>query len=418
MKKQIAQEAIKYQGTIFFNELVDSVKTIRGKREAAFNEYLKSGELAKLIKYHTNLVIELVNEEGGPAVYIPDLNRNNVIFNKDYRIWLENEVSLKFFADNKTSLLTGSINLITGKVTGDYTKIESKMILPYWFVSNPSNSNEEIAAVILHEVGHVSTSLEYLGRILSTNYALQVINEKYHGDRSVEERKVILKDIETGLGLKNLDINSLSKKSDRLLVQTMILKADIERSESQIGSSIYDATNCEFLADQYAQRQGAGRYLVTVLSRLENADSKKGAMFMMSQIATAVVFGLSAVFIPVVGIGTFAALVLLGLVGESVDMTYDRTFNRLRRIRNQMIETLKDKTIPKEVSDAIYKDIQAIDELDLIHEDKRGIFDFITSSLSPHARRRMSDEKLQRELESLANNDLFLKAKELSNLPK
>jgi hypothetical protein len=77
---------------------------------------------------------------------------------------------------------------------------------------------------------------------------------------------------------------------------------------------------------------------------------------------------------------------------------------------------MKDKRISAEQQASYADDIATIDEILTFAKDRQQLLGYVRDFLSPIQRRRISQEKLQRELESIANNDLFVKAASLRQL--
>lgn len=414
----VALESIKFQSGIFFKELAELYRVCH---ESKLNESkLAASELvealSKCIKHHTGLNAFISVEDNGPAVMIPFVHKNHPFIE---------EANREFFGSGDVyeamkaagGVLKGTVNLATSKVTGIFGEIESKIMMPYEWVSGKLGvTPEECAAVTLHEVGHLFTYYEYISRTTTTNQVLAALSRGYAKADSIDERGTLLISAKKALQLKQEGIDDLAKSANIEVVASVILTNLVEKSRTELGVNIYDLNSWEYLADEFAARHQAGRHLITGLNKLYIGSNHmsyrtNGQYLFMEALKIAVTIAgiMSAPFIggwsllPILyGYGMFCA--------DSDVIIYDEPEARARRVKQQLIECLKDKRLSKDDITRINEDIKMIDEILAVVKDKRQLIGILYDNISAKGRKARASVVLQQQLETIANNALFAKA--------
>ena len=171
---------------------------------------------------------------------------------------------------------------------------------------------------------------------------------------------------------------------------------------------MYDFNTWEYLSDQYASRNGAGRYLVTGLAKLydgSNHISFRGTAMYLAMEAIKILLICTIQLMPL-------AFALISMDGAG-DGTYDKPGARMKRVRDQIVENLKDKELSKDDFVRLKADLDAIDEVTKGINDRRQWLGVLWDAISPYSRKVYNQERIQQELESIAMNELFVKAAEL-----
>lgn len=404
----LAEESIDFQSDLFFKNLTLICSTLVGVKEDTIADNPSVGNLSKCIKEFTNMNFVIHLGDQGPSVEIPKVDRNNVLVNNFLKNYINNTSGMALIKDSDKAV-RGSVNRKTGKVSGVFSEIAVAMYLPAKLMSSDSFTPEQKASIILHEVGHIETYFEYLSNTITTNQVLAGISKGLLGANSIKEREVILMSAKNALKLKELNTEELSKVTNDKVVEYVVVSSVIRENSSEIGTNIYDYNTWEYLADQYATRMGAGRHLVTALDKIYKSSwniSKRGITTYLSFEA----FKLVVLFVsPALG------LMLITMDGSG-DGTYDRPGARLKRVRNQLVERLKDKALTKDEIMVVTEDIKIIDTVLETFEDRRQFFGLLWDTLSPSARRAYSQEKLQQQLELFAANELFTRSTEFKTM--
>lgn len=420
-------ESIQFQtGAAFYNQLKLAYEDLQTLSEKAIPSAPSAKAIPEIILNHTGITSEIHFDDafGGPAIEIPDVHKNNPLVSAFIRNFMDNADGLRM-VENANGMVKGKVSLKTSQVSGVFQDVVAKIHISAGFIKNSKMTAGELAAITLHEVGHMFTYFEYLSRTVTTNQALAGLARGLEKSATQADRETILISVKKALALKDMDARELAKNSNNTVVETVVLSTVIQETRSELGSNIYDNNNWEYLADQFANRHGAGRDLVTALDKLHRAGPFGSLEFR----GTAKYYFVEALKImaivgALVTIHAFPGLAQLGgfAIGVVASMdnldegTYDRPQARLQRIRNDLVEAVKSGKYTKTELQALKEDIVVVDDILKEVTNRRALFTIIWGWVSGDQKRRLSAEKLQQELEALASNDLFLKAQELKVL--
>lgn len=393
----------------------------------SFSKYtLKNSKLTSIIKKYTGLTInfELYDIDSTNAyscVEMPD------------DIW-------KAFTDNK--YMEGTINLKAGILSGVFSKFNLEIGLGREYLYKDSMfTPAETTASILHEIGHVFVYFEMLCRYTKTNHILIEGTQRLLTANTKEQRFVILKDIENEIGVSIPDKEKITAKArTEDAYKVIILYAASEASKQQLDVDIYDCRSIEQLADLFASRHGYGRALATSLDKTYTMYGHKTynspafntfmnvvtALLKIGYAGMAVGMTASPFFVPAISpvvpiIGaTLLSFTLLSVLflNNPLVVNYDPPAKRILKLKQQINNALKDRTLTKEkkkifVSD--YYDIERI--LDKMHENI-GLTEYLYQTFLPSGRKQSANIRMHEELENLLNNPLFTATAELELINK
>lgn len=406
--QSLTMESIDFQSDHFFKELVMCYTGLRSIKKEEAPDSAEASLISKTIKKYSgiNLVLDLTSY--GPAVEIPKVDKNNVLINNHVRAFINNSKGLDLIKNSNTAI-RGSVNRKTGMVDGVFSEIDIALHMPLDLIYDKNYSAEELAGITLHEVGHIYTYFEFMANTVTTNQVLAGISKGLDESSSVKEKEIILMSAKKALNLNDFDSEKLAKVNDKKVVEIVVISSVLREASSEIGTNVYDLNTWEYLSDQYATRMGAGKHLVTALDKIYRSQ------WNISTRNIVVYLSLEAMKL-IVGFVNPALTILLIAIDGSGDGTYDRPGARLKRIRNQLIERLKDKKLSKDDVILVNDDIKMIDEILESIEDRRQLFGLLWDTLVPSARRAYKQEKLQQQLEVFAGNELFKQAADVKQL--
>lgn len=421
-KLMLGMETIAFQSGLFFGELTqvcqeikDMVNVPKPDKDEIVNTFQR---LAVVIKHYTNLNARIEINDWGPAVIVPDLLKNHVLHDIETRDYISGGQALSAIA-SKGGPLKGTVSLKDSRVTGFFAEIEFPIYMPIWIFQNELDiTAAEAASTLVHEVGHAFTYMEYLNRSVTTNVILNIMSRKWLTS-SVQEREVVLINAAQALKIKNGDVDmaELATSSKFEIVETVITTAMLEQTRSELGGSEYEIVNFEYLSDEFAARHGAGRDIVTVLDKLHRMDLSSMEYRSLGKYMAMELGKLLFMLHPALWIIT---VIMIAMDHEYADNVYDKAPDRFRRVRGQLVERLKTKNLPKEVRDQLLQDISVIDDVISKLNDRRQLYTLLVERVmvwSTTSKRR-KQLVLQRELEALALNNLFIKSAELDSLNK
>lgn len=344
---------------------------------------------------------------------------------------------------------TGTVDLQKCKVTG----IFSEYVAPMWLnitqlVRTFKMSSAEITAVFLHELGHGFSGCEYSNRLNSTN---QILAELL---RDTNKKKNLPRDYHFK-ELQKINPKTTQEQVDKMMNGKNIImgpeafRFTKDMIQSQMPENRYNENTFETLADNFAARWGYGEALTGALERLYQDPTYKFRMSTFGQIVFSAASILYIAYILVIffkylaasmtvlsggtlAVGSLAAalgsgMVLYGFIGISLTllavivlhsthahpMTYDDLKYRYQRVRNQYVDLIKDAELPpKQIKSAI----DSIKAMDKLVADKKSFTNFATiviDFLTPGSGKIDRDIEIQRLLEELSANDLYIKAASL-----
>ncbi|MGF6603703.1 hypothetical protein P3T23_008457 [Paraburkholderia sp. GAS448] len=411
---QIACEEVDFQGDAFFRELAALFRELAGVKQDAMADHDAAMQLPVLIAHYTGMNVKVAWTGDGPVVYPPAVNKNHVLLSRwgDYfrQHMLTNADADKLIAQSQTRPI-GRVDRRNARVSGVFSDLQSVLIVPPQLFQKKLSA-EEIAAIVLHELGHVFAWFELISHTLTTNQILAGLSKKLDQSASIKDREAVLAKVKSVAHLQDLDVEMLAKSADRKVIEIVVVSSIARELQSELGMPLFDMNGFEALADQFAVRLGAGRDLVTGLDKINRID---GHIAYRNRLAWLYAESLKVILLLAVPLtlgGTWSMLMASCTADSKGGETeaYGTLKTRYERIREQLVEGMKNPGLSKEVQTSHAEDIEAIDEVLATVSDRRQLFSYMADFLSLSRRQRISQEKLQRELESIASNDLFVKA--------
>lgn len=415
----IGMEAIDFQADNLKKILAFHIGELR---KLSKEELLREGTYAVLsaeIKKTTNLNTTIIVDQlhGSASVMVPDVNRNNPLVNDMYKGYLPNATGLKL-VENARNVIKGTVNLKKARVDGVYANLDHTVFLPLTDLLSERFTDEEIVAVLLHEIGHIFVYYEYISRTVTTNTVLAGIAKTMSSTTDPKEIETVLLSAKKVLQLTDLDVKKLVNNSRVDLVEMVVVSSAIEQARSELGSDIYDMNSFEALADNFATRLGCGRELVTALDKYYRSGFNMALRTLPTYLALEATkllsLGLSTLVAAaaVLGgtnlVGMAVLLSTIFLVGKDLNTKdYDRPLFRLKRIKEQLVERMKDKQTSKEERKQLAESVEHIDGLLKDYNTRTSVLVKLAAVVSTSVRNRYKQEQLQSELESLASNELF-----------
>lgn len=410
-------EAIAHQGkSLLFIELASLIGEARKtpKAEAKSNLLTKLG-MAEVITRHTGLKTTVNLEMAGFVnawITPPYLDANHPVVDDLRRNdgWIESHVaeeSNKFFGQKGQAI--GSVDLEKSRLGGAFTKLECPITVTKGLLFHDKFSNEAIAAVILHEIGHAFTAFEFLGRIMTFNGALQAASEQFLRANTRTDKLLVIQDTDKAFGVKTEDPELMAATKDKDVFQLAYARTYLLDRKSSLDSHIYDITLWESLADQFAMRHGAGKEAIFAIYEISKSVFSASYQSYLTHIIFTVIK--IALFCLVLFGG---ALVLLPLIFiNPAKKIYDDPKARMQRMRNDLVAGLKDDRMDKEYRKGVVDDLKQIDELLKTVNDKRGVIEMFYTAVLPSGRRQYSQRAFQMEMERLTSNNLLVAAARL-----
>lgn len=420
MRKGIlALESISFQGPAFFEELTRSIEACKGADDNLLDEaYFTSpsvGKVLAVIKKHTDLQYAMLDgRNSGPATQLPMLTGSNVLFSRAEQETFKDLMGFDLQKDirpltlaMKKKVIDGGFDLKTAKVNGVFAKMQFDLYMPRDMLTLKSRfTASEVAAIVLHEVGHTFTLIEFISRSVSTNQVLAGMTRAMDKTVPEESRKIVFAAGSDLLRMTEEQQKALLNAKDAKVVSCVVLDASIALSVSELGFNVYDTTACEYLADQFATRCGAGKDLVTALdklwARVEWREAGLGSWLVQACQVVFLILGFLAL--------TYYTLGLIWIVilfDANRSAAYDSDKSRILRIKAQNTQRLKNQRLSAKEKQALLDANAAIETIAKFHDDNLHFIGKVVYYLKPSYRNAYKFELLQKDLELLGNNSLF-----------
>lgn len=430
---RIAKENILFQNNDSFGYKLEAVITeIREKLKDKENISNELKQIEEIVFDRLKMKIKL-KVKGGPVAATAPFIVSSMHALYNYRF--QNIPFFRLFNLNLNNGSLGKLNDKTGFI--DYDKVElggvfSEQQTVVWIdfpelFSTYKLTTPEITAVLLHELGHVFHIFSYSVKLETTNSVLNEIVKAKTESRQLRQDVVYKK-------LKTINPELREKEVDSLLSGTgvagsvewirLVTGSDSNLVKSQTFNSKYDNTTSERLADDFASKFGYGKHIMLTLEKFPSQSYTEQPFYQLNQLifelaSMVATYGIGVSLLgiaPVVMVTTIASFVLLKLSNsgeDSKDYTYDNGFRRYKRIRNSIIEIIKDPDLDKVTVNNYINAIEIIDSVLAKTTNKEDIYDLIMNYIYPKSKNTAENILQQQELEDLANNDIFLRAAQL-----
>lgn len=411
-------ESIHYQSRDKFDALTKACGELRQHlADGQSNKgAIKESGIEKVIfdLFGIQVQFKIANDIGINAmVYPPALDRNHIFFNDIQKEILKDKDARSRL--KKAKELEGEVDLVGAKVSGVFSEIESPCYLGRDLLMSKADSgylfkDNEIAAILAHELGHLFTFYEYLTRSVVVNVVINDLAREFADANSYRQRVKIVDQAKTGLDLDALEPEVVAEVEGKETFQTWVISKTIHQKHNLTNTPVFDFRNCEVMADQFVSRLGAQRDLVSALDRLfktVGVTSESRTQVTVLAIVSSLFTLLSLTIFWPLGV-----LTLLLIAFTAPYETYDPPVDRMSRIKNDLVNQLKRKDIPREEKRRLEQDYKKIETIiDQSHE----IIDPITwvwKNIMPLGRHHQRKTEQIERLERLVSNPLYVRATE------
>lgn len=413
----IGLESIQVQSGDFFKSIAESIEFIR--KDARYTtEAIKESNIMELIRLQTGLQVSFHIEKDssyGAYVYLPNVDKNHPFIESHFRRFMNSGEGISALT-YKDTVPVGKVDTRTGKVSGWFSEIRHQMHLCLGLLKSREVSNEEIAAIILHELGHLFTYYLHLGTTVVSNLYLGTMARQIVGAKDFHERKYVLEEAERTLGIEIPNKEILAKTAadkNASGVQTVVLTSLAEKSRYETGFNIYEMRACEQIADKFAISHGAGIHLATALdkiySRYGNPSYRNRMCHVMMEIMKLTLFLAGGLLL-----GPIVLILAFVFIGNPWEKRYDDPKARLELIASNLTEEIKSRKLPEQRRKQLIEDINQIKSLTSNIEDKRTLNQWFWRVMSSSGRSATKQEEMAKEIIELSNNELFLNASQFA----
>ncbi len=412
-------EAIAHQDTAFFKELAAAFRPICLNRLSASDLEMHSDVCAKvafLLKKRTNITITLIlGKDRGPNAWVfpPQITRNHALYQDWTKNYITNIDGLKHLNKATDKMLHGTLDHNKVLVSGIFAEISCPVTVTLGLLNMATA--EEVAAIFLHEIGHIWSYFELLTLTAKTNLALRTVRQEFLN--APDETKIaIVRQSASALGFTDAEIDAIQKSKALDKIEVAVINSQVRASYSELGFSLYDQRGWEFASDQFSTRMGGGAHIVTGLDKMGRRYDDPVYQSLFAHVVSNVcgIFGYL-----VLSVATFGLVPLLSLLlgdpfcdGE----IYDRPKERFTRVKHELIAYLRKTDADKARVAEVLNDLATIDKALSKMQDRYGVSHYVWAWLSPSGRRNRNNVAVQQALEVLANNELYVAAAQLRTM--
>lgn len=343
------------------------------------------------------------------GIYMPRLTNNHALVEEYRRLAGRGPSTYEALKRLKDLEFKGWVNHHRVKVGGVFSRITLTAEYSAVFFNSPTLSDEECAAIILHELGHGYFYFALLHLSVTTNLVLHYATEQLKDATRASVQMEILGQVEDLLDIKLDDKAGLRQGGS--VFEFVVANEAVRTLRSELGSSTNDQATFEQLADFFSVRHGAGRHLATALDKIGGTrNGRRRTVF------TAILNAIGDTFEVIKHLGLLHFGVVRQLLTDPVADAYDPPKVRLQRIREQLLTALKQRHLTPLRKQELLTDVAVVEELIKDLEVNYNFIQKLWLTLSPRGRRQGKQIVFQRELETLLANPLFAHAAKFDTL--
>lgn len=482
----LAAELIKiFQSCIDIRELeYDN----RGAKVTAVIKYFKdqaSGEFIRAIKKHTGMSVShfhiqnnfnmffaclmKVGDEYGMTAHdiidrysgLSDTKNSNM--RKDHL----NNMNIKPTTAAEMEKIADSVNIKSGKF-GDGLFRKNKIMMELYFdpysaflTRDTGHSKfeyltaEEIAAIMLHEIGHMLSMLEHSAdsyfrlkthelandhfvknatRVEKIKYVKSFLEKNFKKKSTIEPKEPMNKDnvVETVFYsiVLFLVMPTMVFLSPVLALVNFLFRAaeeanlqlrDIGNKRSDFASSRINTKYCEQLADEYVSRHGLAGPLTSALAKITHMGQGIGFPTITE---SSLIYYLGKV-------PWMIEVMFMGDISSGMTGAYDRTKKRIEQNMLHVLSVFKNSNMPPEMLDVYLKDYETtkavftnrklsdkfVEASELLHKLGTYLFNPVTlASMISSGRFNAEYDNLSERVDRLVDNKLLYRAGKLEQL--
>ena len=374
-------------------DLEKEIEHIREQSEVKLN----GNSLGKIVKKHTNITAAFNLGYGvNASTSIPEMDKNNVLLSRARRAMLKNNDSKSLLT--RKDLIEGVVDLKNVKVTGDFTSPTMSITIgkDYLISSSSRFTVRETVAIVLHEIGHIFSYFELLGRVITTNYCLEEASKQLLEVKSEDLKYKIISDMERITGDKFTDKSVIAAAKNKTELTVLVLNESILSSISSMGVNLYDMRGFEQLADQFSSRLGYGRDLVTALDKLNR-------LFHPSDYWSTPIYFIVFILTAYHSL-TFLLFYILSNHFKQGMYTYDTPQTRLNVLESEQRRVLDRGKLTLDEKKEVLRTLTLIKKLKSQVKDRKFLGGNILKVLVPSGRVAHRSREVQKNLETLSSS--------------
>ena len=411
-QQRLATEKMQNDFTLF-NELTKRFGELRKKGMSVAE--VKKANIPDLVFKHTGIKITFGID---PSIQInaymrpPLIDRNHPFFSSRGFNWPIPTEDRKFITNKKgelniTETWTNDSNYTVG---GAWSKVVVEVKLLKGLMKAKKISDGGLAAIFLHELGHVYTYFSLFGKMTRNNFLTAEAIKDTMGSEPLEKRVQALVLLEEGLNIDIKKKEEIAQAPDNIrgeLIESIVIAETSIKGGTTSGAEGYDVRNVEQIADQFAIFHGAGgdlaQAMMTIYQSFKTPETLSTKSFVCIELLKTAFMFYVITTMPIVGV----ILLILSIPGNKV---YDDPQARLELMRKQLVGSIKDVKDQPWLHEQILNQIKTIEDMEGLLKDRRTLYTLIYQTISPRGRSMYRQEVYMKSIENLLYNDTYLNA--------
>lgn len=401
-------ESVSYQGYGLYDKLVSIIEEIKTGKSYSHDDIKKSG-IEKVIFDKTGINVTLMlykTKELNGWYRIPSIKPDH-FFNTQDMMWLQSGYDAMHAL---SKMEVGYVDLENGRVDGFYSKIPIDITLTTGLIEQMDA--DITAAVLLHELGHAFTYFEYFNLSTYNGVVIAATSRALIGTSDKKRRKDIIKTASKLSGVDYYDNEVFAGKDDEAN-QAIMIRDFAAKRYNQISSNLYDVTNTEYVADEFAAKHGAAlasAKFEKIIQRIVQFENFNIFAYVLFESASILMSIFALITIPINPIIYICWISLT--FGEYL---YEEPRDRVLAMRRNLIESIKEaRDNPRYDREDLRRIHSDIEEMDKILDEMKvrpSIAKWLRNNLPFSQRGRASrDRKAYNMLQDILNNDLTYQA--------
>lgn len=446
----VSMEMIGYQHNDPF--VKNATDILQRYKENTIDKVALTKELSDAIKKRFNLNLNLTLEENNePNAYAMPINLStrNVLnglnnFNDKAlhaATMLSRNNAIKIAKGDVDN--AGLLDFKNAKADGVFALLDSHIVI-HTGLLNELHPRETVA-IILHEIGHIWTYFEYLAVSTYRNAITVNAAKEFLKTNKEEDRYKILVALDNDYGLP-VDKSVLELPDEQAV--TVIVSSMSKMFSSDPRYDLYTIKNAEALADQFASRFGLLEETISAMKKLDKKSWQAArdlgekyyslfkcfsVMSFLSSIGTGAAFGTA---VALASLPLYIGSVILAITAVTASSvankysrdgtkiqtamdtsSYDKPKDRLQRLYNETLGTLKNTNLSNEVKQQIIDSLAVVKkEIEKAPEtDTRWVK--LLMDVSPEYNKMNEQRRNHQIIESLMSNELYVASAKLSTIP-
>lgn len=409
---RLATEKMQSDFTLF-NELTTRLGELRKTPMA--EKDVKKADIVALVKKHTGIAIDFqIDKSPYINAYMmpPLIDRNHPFFTNSGFNWPVLAKDRKYLTseDGKLKTKEAWTNDANYSVGGAWSNVVVKLVLLTGLMKSTTISDGGVAAIFLHELGHVYTYFNLFGKLSRCNFLTAEAIKDISGAAPLEKRVQALEILEESLDInikKKEEIAQAPEKMRGEMVESIVIAETAIKGGTVSGNFNYDTRTIEQIADQFAIFHGAGGDLAQAMMALykeyDIPETLSTSVYVTLEVAKALFVTWIAYSVPIIGV----ILLILAIPGNKI---YDDPQARIELIRKQLVGSIKDVKNQPWLRDQILSQIKIIEEMEGALKDRRSLYTLIYETITPRGRTMYRQEVFMKAVENLLYNDTYFNA--------